>query len=155
MMNRREFMIGSAAGMGMVAVSSGFLTSCAHPQAVVQSPRQVAGGYFKSGFGVDEDLIRRVLNAAMEKGGDFADVFFQHRVSDYVGFEDGQVNRAYAQVDLGCGIRVLKGEQTGFAFTEELTEESLLKAARTAGSIADAPRGRTVPEGPFAGVEMP
>ncbi len=111
------------------------------------------GTHFASGFGLTEDVLRRVLGRALERGGDFAEVFAQHAITDYVGFEDGQVNRAYTGVDLGAGIRVLRGDQTGYAFTEELDERSLLAAASTAAAIATgAPQA-----GPerFAGVEMP
>ncbi|MBN2715890.1 MAG: TldD/PmbA family protein [Deltaproteobacteria bacterium] len=120
-------------------------TSCAHSDSAGKPPLKKnlaavtgGGGYFESNFGIDEDLVRKVLRAATSLGGDFADIYFQHKVSDHVGFEDGQVNRAYAQVDLGAGIRVLKGEQTGYAFTEELTPPALIKAAQTAASIASA-----------------
>ncbi|MBN2339976.1 MAG: TldD/PmbA family protein [Deltaproteobacteria bacterium] len=158
-MNRREFIINSAATGAITVAGAPFFTSCAHPEAV-QKPTiivpkvNVAGGaYFQSQFGIDEALVRRVLRAATSLGGDFADIYFQHKVSDYVGFEDGQVNRAYAQVDLGAGIRVLKGEQTGYAFTEELTPEALIKAAQTAASIASA--APVKPADIFTPVEIP
>ncbi len=138
-MNRREFIAGGAAAGMSVAMGSSFLTSCAHNQITAVKPsmaKNITAGYFASNFGISKELISKVLKAAVANGGDFAELFFQHKVSDFVGFEDGQVNRAYAQVDLGAGIRVLKGEQTGYAFTEELTKESLLRAAKTAGTIA-------------------
>ncbi|MGZ5472550.1 MAG: TldD/PmbA family protein, partial [Thermoanaerobaculia bacterium] len=73
------------------------------------------------------------------KGGDYADVFFQHRVTNNLGLEDGAVNRASANVGLGVGVRVLKGDQTGYGFTEDLTTEGLRRAALTAAAIADGP----------------
>lgn len=144
-MNRRDFITNSAATGVIAAMGTPFLTSCAHPNVTnkpsLSAALQVDGatkGYFQSNFGIDEELVRQVLRAATSKGGDFADIYFQHKVADFIGFEDGQVNRAYAQVELGAGIRVLKGEQTGYAFTEELTKNSLIKAAQTAASIASA-----------------
>ncbi|MBN2530377.1 MAG: TldD/PmbA family protein [Deltaproteobacteria bacterium] len=135
-------------------------TSCVHHEKSVTRPlqkyilpKQSTGGYFESNFGIDEDVVRRVLRAATSLGGDFADIYFQHKISDFIGFEDGQVNRAYAQVDLGAGIRVLKGEQTGFAFTEELTPNALIKAAQTAASIASS--APVKPADHFHGVEIP
>ncbi len=154
-MDRRSFLKAGATGAVMAAAGPVLFTSCAHPRAVAVKPSgAVAGGrYFAEGFGVDEGLIGRVLTRALERGGDFAEVFLQHKVSDYIGFEDGQVNRAYASVDLGAGIRVLSGDQTGYAFTEELDEKSLLAAASTAAAIASG----SPAAGPaaFAPVKMP
>jgi TldD protein len=90
-------------------------------------------------FGVTERLIRETLAAALSRGGDFADVFFQHALSSDLGLEDGAVNRAYASVSLGVGVRVVKGDQTGYGYTEDLSLPALLECARTAAAIADGP----------------
>jgi TldD protein len=73
----------------------------------------------------------------MEKGGDYADLYFEHTLSNTSALEDGKVNSAYSNIGYGVGIRVLKGDQTGYAYSEDVTKEALLKAARTAASIAD------------------
>ncbi len=99
-------------------------------------PAKIA--YF-SRFGVDEKMILEVLTAALSRGGHYADVFFQHRVSRSLALEDGEVNRAYASADLGAGVRVVQGDQTGYAFTEDLTLDSLRNAAKTAAAIAEGP----------------
>ncbi len=101
---------------------------------------------YLSWFEVDETLIRRVMATALERGGDYCDLFFEHTVSNYVGLQDNAVNRAGTSVDYGVGIRVIEGDRTGFSFTEELTAEAMLKAARTAANIArsgstEAPSG--------------
>jgi TldD protein len=101
-------------------------------------------GYFAR-FGVDERLIRETLSAALGSGGEYADVFFQHRVANSYALEDGAVSRAVTTVELGAGVRVVRGDQTGYAFTEDLTLESLKTAARTAAAIAEGP-ARTAPQ---------
>ncbi len=101
-------------------------------------------GHFAA-FGVTERLIADVIGAALSRGGDYADVFFQHRILSSLGLEDGSVNRAYGSTQLGAGVRVVKGDQTGYGFTEDLTPEALRECARTAAAIADGP-GRTAPE---------
>ena len=103
-----------------------------------QAPPQAKIVYFAR-FGVTESLIRDALGVALAKGGDYADVFFQHRVGSTMALEDGEVNRAFASVDLGVGVRVVKGDQTGYGYTEELTLEAIKNAAATAASIADGP----------------
>jgi len=67
-----------------------------------------------------------------------ATVYFQHQINNYIILEDKAVNRAYSNVDFGVGIRVLKGDQTGFSFTEELTPKAMKLAAQTAANIADS-----------------
>ncbi len=90
-------------------------------------------------FGVTERMIREALATALSRGGDFADLFFQHRVGSDVGLEDGAVNRAHASVELGVGVRVVRGDQTGYGYTEDLSLPALLACARTAAAIADGP----------------
>ncbi|MBA7513847.1 Metalloprotease TldD [subsurface metagenome] len=89
-------------------------------------------------FGVSEALIREVISDGLSKGGDYCDVFFQHQITNYIILEDKAVNRASSNVDYGVGIRVLKGDQTGFSFTEELTPKAMKLAAKTAANIADS-----------------
>jgi TldD protein len=95
-------------------------------------------------FGVDPALVRRVMDAALSRGGDYCDLYFEHKVFNYIGVEDKAVNRAYTGVDFGVGIRVLKGDQTGYSFTEEITPQAMEQAAKTAANIADA-AGRKAP----------
>lgn len=87
-------------------------------------------------FGVSEADLQKVLAAALEKGGDYADLFFEHTFSNYVGLRDGAVNRCNSNIDYGMGVRVLSGDQTGYAYVEEVTLPEMLKAARTAARIA-------------------
>jgi TldD protein len=90
-------------------------------------------------LGVDERLIRETLATALSSGCDFADLFFQHRVSSSLALEDGSVNRGSTSVELGVGVRVVKGDQTGYGFTEELTLDSLRQTARMAAAIVAGP----------------
>ena len=98
--------------------------------------------YFDRAFGVGEEAVRAVLAAALSRGGDFADLYLQHATSLSVGFEDDTVSEARTTVDLGAGVRVVVGDQTGYAFSEDLSRDSLLAAARTAAAIASAGPGR-------------
>ncbi len=95
-------------------------------------------GYFAR-FGVTESMIGEALGAALSRGGEYADVFFQHRVSNDLALEDGAVNRAFASVELGVGVRVVKGDQTGYGYSEDLSLAALRACAQTAAAIADGP----------------
>ena len=135
--SRRHFMGASAATLAVAAMGEGLL-GCS--RSVVR-PTTIQGGgvgYFAR-FGVDEGLIRHTLGAALSRGGEHADLFFQHRVTNYMGLEDGEVNRAYIKTELGVGVRVVNGDQTGYAYTEDFSRESLQRAAETAAAIADGP----------------
>lgn len=87
-------------------------------------------------FEVSTETLQKAIAAAMSKGGDYADLYFEHKISANLGLEDGKVNRAFSNVDFGVGIRVLKGAQTGFAYTESLSLGEILKAANLAANIA-------------------
>ncbi|MBN2274725.1 MAG: TldD/PmbA family protein [Bacteroidales bacterium] len=101
---------------------------------VLASP---ANGYFLNEFGIDEALCRKLLSKALSRGGDFADLYFEHTVSSFLGLEDGKVNRSYGDITLGVGIRTVKGDQVGYGFTQDLTEESMMSVAATAASLCD------------------
>jgi len=109
-------------------------------QADSPTPGPALAPTYFAAFGVDERLIHETLSAALSRGGDYSDLFFQHRVAHNFVLEDGSVNRAFKGTELGVGVRVVNGDQTGYAFTEDLTLESLREAARTAATIADGPR---------------
>lgn len=129
---RRTVIGAGAAAVAAVAVSDLFNIS----SVLAETGPTNGVGYF-SRFGVTEKLIRDTIGAALSKGGEYADVFFQHRVSNNLALEDGAVNRAFANVALGVGVRVVKGDQTGYGFTEDLTEDGLRRAALTAATIAE------------------
>lgn len=87
-------------------------------------------------FGITEQMLNEIIAVGLSRGGDYCDVYFQHTIGNYVELEDKAVNRASTQVDLGMGVRVLLGDQTGYSFTEELTLEAMKQAAKTAANIA-------------------
>jgi TldD protein len=105
-----------------------------------------APGYFEREFGITDAACRRVLAAAMAKGGDYADLFFEHTISNYLILEDGRVNQAYSNIALGAGIRTVRGDQVGYGFTQELEEKSMVDAAATAATIA-AGTAKVPPQG--------
>jgi TldD protein len=79
-----------------------------------------------------------VLDEALSKGGDYADLYFEHTIDNRVVLEDGKVNQAYCDVILGVGTRTVKGDQVGYGFTQELTAKSMMGAASTAATIANS-----------------
>ncbi|HEY4395217.1 MAG TPA: metallopeptidase TldD-related protein, partial [Polyangia bacterium] len=88
--------------------------------------------------GIDAALAERLLAAALGSGGDYADLYFEHRSGADFVLEDGRVRTVGRGVTLGLGVRVLRGDATGYAYTEELAEDRMLEAARTAAQIASS-----------------
>ncbi len=140
---RRAVLHGGAAGTVALCLPR-VLTGCATTrQALAPAAPEPAANPFMARFGVDEPVLQRVLGAAMARGGDFADLYFQYTVSRGFGLEDGIVNVAWTRIDLGAGVRVVAGDQTGYAYTEDLTEDALQRAAATSAAIATS--GAVVP----------
>ena len=136
--NRRDFIkTGGMVMLSSIAVPS-FLGGCAG------SPEDKAAGisFALNHFGLSESDMKKVLNAALEKGGDYADLFFEHSYRNNIGLQDGAVNRASSNIDFGMGVRVLSGDQTGYAYVENISLDEMLKAARTAARIANGAAGK-------------
>jgi TldD protein len=88
-------------------------------------------------FKVSESDLHKVMTVALEKGGDYADLYFQHTFANSLVLQDGAVNRASSNIDYGVGIRVVSGDQQGYAFVENVSLDEMLKAARVASRIAN------------------
>src|SRR3954470_24627918 len=95
---------------------------------------------------IDEAVVQRVLTAALRTGGDFAEVFAEDRRSSNARLDDGKVEEVVSGRDRGAGIRVVRGDTTGFAHTANLSEDGLRTAAEAAASAAQSVGGgdRTV-----------
>ncbi|HBQ17241.1 MAG: metallopeptidase TldD-related protein [Sandaracinaceae bacterium] len=86
---------------------------------------------------IDASIARRLLTVALERGGDYADLFFEYNVSGSYAYEEQILKSAGASVSAGLGVRVRKGDATGYAYVEDLSPEAMERAARTAAQIAD------------------
>ncbi len=128
--NRRIFLKTSGAAFAGSMVLPAFIQSCQG------SPVSASIQAYLDHFEVTPQILQKVISTALSKGGDYADLYFEHTVFNNLALEDGKVNRAFSNIDYGVGIRVLKGDQTGFAYSETITPEAMLKAANTAANIA-------------------
>lgn len=89
-------------------------------------------------FCVTENDLLKVIAVAMENGADYADLYFEHSLSNHVQLTDNKVDNAGSQIEFGVGVRVVSGDRTGYAYIEEVTLENLLRAARTANRIVSS-----------------
>src|ERR1700744_917938 len=100
--------------------------------------------YFFEKFGITERLLERCLGEALSAGGDYADLYFESVTAISLGVDEQIVKSASQGTSAGCGIRVLSGERTGYAYTDNLSQDRLLHAAKTAALIASGPAKQPV-----------
>ena len=100
--------------------------------------------YYHNIFGVSVHELQSLIAAALSKGGDYADLYFEYTTFFNLNLKDGVVSSGGFHTDCGVGIRVLKGERTGYAYSENLAMDQMLKAAQAASIIAQSDgRART------------
>jgi TldD protein len=85
---------------------------------------------------IDADIADRLLRIALDKGGDYADLFFEYSVSGSYVYDEQILKSAQRSVSMGLGVRVMKGDATGYAYCEELSFDAMKRAAETAARIA-------------------
>ena len=93
---------------------------------------------------IESDVLDRVLNEARCHGAGFAEVYAEDRRNTGVAFDDRRVDGVSSGRDRGAGIRVVNGVTTGYAHTSDLSERSLLAAARAAADAAGSADGGSV-----------
>ena len=99
--------------------------------------------YFREHYNLDEATASELLGVAMSRGGDRAELFFEHREGSNVTFEQQAVKTASRSITQGLGVRVLQGDAIGYAFTEDLSRDAMRRAADAAARIASG--GDTAP----------
>src|SRR5580698_7665052 len=85
---------------------------------------------------IDPQVAERLLQAALGGGGDYADLFFEYRAAGGLAFDEGILKSASRGVSMGLGVRVMKGDATGYAYVEQLDWDAMKRAAETAAQIA-------------------
>ena len=100
--------------------------------------------YYLDLFKVSQPQLKTLTDTALAKGGDFSDLYFEHTTYFNLLLKDGVVSSGGFHVDFGVGIRVLKGEKTGYAYSENTEMNDMLDAARAASAIATGTCGNRV-----------
>ena len=98
-------------------------------------------------FGLDESHLLRALAEIKAHRVDEADLYFQYTRSEGWSLEEGIVKTGSFSIDQGVGVRAVSGEKTAFAYSDDISEASLLDAARTVRSIAAQAQGARVKAG--------
>jgi TldD protein len=101
-------------------------------------------------IGIDAEICRKLLDIALARGGDYADLFFEYCASGGLSFEEGITRSASRGTSVGLGVRVQRGDATGYAYVEDLSWEAMRRAAETAARIAGGSATAVVPLAPSA-----
>ena len=83
---------------------------------------------------LDKQLIDKILTEALSTGGDFAEIFVEKKNSSNLFMIDGKVESSISGRDFGIGIRIFKGLFSVYGYTNDMNEESLLKATKKIAS---------------------
>src|SRR5687768_9078487 len=89
-------------------------------------------------YNVTNGDLEAYLAEAMSRGGDYADLYFEYRINHSIALEEQIIKSATKGISIGVGVRVVSGEKTGYAYSDDLNRENVLKAARTAAFIANS-----------------
>ena len=92
-------------------------------------------------FQVSESQLATLMQTALGSGGDYADLYFENTTYFNLTLKDGVVSSGGFHTDFGVGIRVLKGEKTGYAYSESTELNDMLTAAKAAAVIAAGQTG--------------
>ena len=95
--------------------------------------------FFFEKYGLTQADVERYLAAALSAGGDYADLYFEYQTTSSVNVDESLIKSASSGISAGCGVRVISGERTGYAYTDDLAPEKILHAAKTAALIASGP----------------
>jgi TldD protein len=98
----------------------------------IQAPEK----FFLERFGLTERTLERTLGTVLGKRIDYADLYFEYRVNEEIGLEEGIVKQAAKSISQGVGVRATAEEKTGFAYSDEITVPALQFAAERARYIA-------------------
>lgn len=96
----------------------------------------LAKEYYFNTFKIDEPYMRRLMGECLAEGGDYADLYFENSTLYKLMLRDGEVSSGGFSGDYGVGVRVLKGEKTGYAYSEDTSIKAISEAAKSAAAIS-------------------
>src|SRR6202023_895023 len=107
--------------------------------ATVETVMSFSDSFFAARFGISRRDLENYLDEALGRGGDYADLYFEYLATSMISIDESIVKSATEGVSLGVGVRVIAGERTGYAYSDDLSPEKIRKAARVAACIAAGP----------------
>jgi TldD protein len=108
------------------------------PAASVPASATEPKRFFLDRYQLDERVLEDTIGTAIARQADFADLYFEFRISEGFALEEGIVKKAAKNISQGAGVRVVAGDKTGTAHSDDVTVDALRLASQTAQAIADA-----------------
>src|SRR6516162_6534435 len=100
---------------------------------------ELSDSIFATRFQITRQDLEQYLAEALSHGGDYADLYFEYLLTSSIGIDESIVKSAAQGVSVGVGVRVIAGEKTGYAYSDDLSPEKIRHAARVAAYIASGP----------------
>ncbi|MEQ1515581.1 MAG: metalloprotease TldD [Usitatibacteraceae bacterium] len=105
------------------------------------TPIALAHATLLTPYGLNESIIESVFDEILTHDADYADLYFQYSRSEGWSLEEGHVKSGSFNIDQGVGVRVVSGEKTAFAYSDDISHAALSSAAAATRSIARAGTG--------------
>jgi TldD protein len=80
---------------------------------------------------ISDGLIGDIIKRALSKGGDYADVFIEQEMPLSIQLEDNKIEKLVSGTDAGIGVRVVQGDRSSYAYSNDFSGASLLGLADT------------------------
>ncbi|MGG0663157.1 TldD/PmbA family protein [Viridibacillus arvi] len=93
---------------------------------------------------IKQSIIENVLNAALSTGGDFSEIFIEDKYVNNIALQSNKIEKSISGRDFGIGIRIFSGLQSIYTYTNDISEEGLLLAAKRAALAIKGGRTGTI-----------
>ena len=125
---RRKFLIGGVTG--------GLITATLPVWKLFSFTAPPSDFYVNPACNLSKETLEKLLKIALQRGGEFSEVYVEYMVRNDIYLGENKINRTLRGIDMGVGIRVLHGEKTGYAFSDDLSFDKLKQTAEVASLIA-------------------
>ncbi|MCL1996866.1 MAG: TldD/PmbA family protein [Defluviitaleaceae bacterium] len=93
---------------------------------------------------INKEVAKNVLAKALSTGGDFAEIFIENKTTANISLVSGKLDQAVSGIDYGLGLRIFKGYNAIYAYTNDTSESNLLKIAKDAAAAIQGGQKETV-----------
>ena len=88
--------------------------------------------------GITKDGTYGLLNSLSETGADYSDLYFQHSIAESWLLDEGIVKDGSYSISHGVGARCVRGDKTGFSYSDDLNLKAIQGAIDFAKGISDS-----------------
>ncbi|MBI5674974.1 MAG: TldD/PmbA family protein [Nitrospirae bacterium] len=93
---------------------------------------------------ISHELLAKTIKKALSSGGDYADVYIEHTRPLSIQLEDSKIEKLSSGVDSGVGVRVIFGEKSAYAYSNDFSSDSLLNIAESVSRAVKEGQGKDI-----------